>query len=80
MVDNFSDLTYVHLMISTSQEETLAVKAAFEIWAFTFGVKIHIYYSENGIFSEQHFRSAVKDSNQKITFFGVGSHHQNYII
>ena len=72
MVDNFSDLTYVHLMISTSQEETLAVKAAFEIWAFTFGVKIHIYYSENGIFSEQHFRSAVKDSNPKKCYFLVG--------
>ena len=50
MVDHLSDLTYVHLMISTSQEYNLSVKAAFEIWAFTFGVKIYIYHADNGRF------------------------------
>ena len=43
MVKNFIDLTYVHLMISTIEEETLVVKSAFEIWVAKFGVKIHIY-------------------------------------
>ena len=32
MLENFSDLTYVHLMRSTSQEETIAVKLTFYIW------------------------------------------------
>ena len=45
MVDHFSDLTYVHLMISAGQEETLSIKAAIEIWAATFGVKINIYHA-----------------------------------
>ena len=36
MVDHFSDLTYVHLMKITIQEETSAGKSSFELWAATF--------------------------------------------
>ena len=71
MVDHFSDLTYVNLVIITSREETLAGKSAFERWAATFGVKIKIYHVYNGIFSEQPFRSAIKDANQTIKFWGL---------
>ena len=52
-VDHFSDLTYVHHMIITRQEETLIGKAFFEIWAATFGIKTHRYHAENGIFGEK---------------------------
>ena len=45
MVDNFNDLTYVLLMISTSQEENLSGKKSFEIWDVTFGVKISIHHA-----------------------------------
>ena len=31
MVEHFSYLTYIHLIISTKQEDTLSVKSAFEI-------------------------------------------------
>ena len=31
----------------------------------------------NSIFTEQDFRDAVDAANQKITFYGVGAHHQN---
>ena len=51
MVDHFIGFTYVHLMRNTSQEETLAVKSAFGIWAATFGVRIKIYHADTGIFS-----------------------------
>ena len=71
MVDHFSDSPYVHLMRSTIQEETLAVKSAFEIWADIFGVKIKRCHGENGRFSEKPFRSAIEDFNQTITFFGL---------
>ena len=57
MVDHFSDLTYVPLMRSTSQEENLAGKPAFERWADTFIVKIKRYHADNGIFFKQSFRS-----------------------
>ena len=57
-------------MGSTSQEQTLSGKVAFEIWNDTFGVEIKIYHAYNGKFSEQPFRSAIEDSNQTITIFG----------
>ena len=64
-------------MISTRQEQTLAGKPAFERLASTFGIKIKIYHADNGNIYEQPFRSAIEDANQTITFFWVGSHHQN---
>ena len=67
-------------MIITIQEETLAVKYAFEIWASTLGVKIHRYHAENGRFSEQHFKTAIEDSNQTTKFCGVVSHHKITIV
>ena len=79
MVEHFIELTYLNLMKSTTQVETLLGKSAFEIWAATFGVRIHIYHADNGIFAEQHFISAIEDSNQKITFCIVRSNHQNKI-
>ena len=38
MVYHFIDLPYVHMMVSTHQEDTLVGKMAFEIWA----LKIHL--------------------------------------
>ena len=59
MADHFIDLTYVQLIRSTIQEDTLSVKSVFEIWDATFGVKIKIHHGDNGIFSEQPFSSAI---------------------
>ena len=77
MIDHFSDLAYVRLMRTTTKEETLSGKSPFERWADTLGVKINRYHEDNGILYEQPFRSAIEDSNQTITFFRVGCHHQN---
>ena len=76
MMDHFSDLTYVQLMISTIKEEILTEKSSFERWAATFVVKTKRYHSDNGIFSEQTFRSAIEDANHTITCCEVGSHHK----
>ena len=80
MVDHFSDLTYLHLIIITIQQDALSVKEACGIWDATFGVKIKIYHADNVIFSEQPFISAIEDSNQTVIFCGVVSHHQNEIV
>ena len=71
MVDHFSDLTYVHLVGSTIQENTLAGKSVFERWVATFGFKIKIYHADNGIFSEQPFISSTEDANQTINLLGL---------
>ena len=71
MVENLSDLTYVNLMRSTSQDDTLSRKAALERWADKFGVKANIYNEVNDRFSEQSFKSATEYSKQKIKFVGL---------
>ena len=38
------------------------------------------YQSENGRFSENGFFEAINSKDQKITFCGVGAHHQNGIV
>ena len=73
----FKCFTFVHLTKITIQEENLSKKVEFEEWAAIFGVEINRYHADNGIFSEQPFRLEIDDSNQKITFFGVGSQYQN---
>ena len=60
MVEHFSDLTYEHIMIITSLEETLVWKAAFEKIDVAFGVKIQGYHADNGIFAEHTFRSSIE--------------------
>ena len=80
MVDNFSDLTYLHMMRSTSQEEILAGKEVFERWTSTFGVKTNRYHVDIGIFAEQPSISTIEDDNQTITFCWIGPHHQNAIV
>ena len=63
-------------MIRTNQEKNLAGQPAFEKWAHTFGAKIKIYHADNGRFSKQAFISKIENTNQNITFCGVGSHHK----
>ena len=43
-------------------------------------MSIEAYHADNGNFAEKGFREAVSVSNQKITFCGVVSHHQNALI
>ena len=52
-------------MRKTTQEDTFPLKESFEQRADIFGVKINKYHVDNGIFSEQPFRSVIEDSNQK---------------
>ena len=80
MVERFSDLNYVNLTRIKRQDENFAGESAFEIWAATFGVKMNRYHADNGIFSEQTFRSEIEYANRTIKFCGVRSHHQNYIV
>ena len=73
--DHKSSFGYSHLCTSTNQEETLNSKTVYEKLADTHGVQIEAYHADNGRFAEKGFREAVANSNQTVTFFGVGSHH-----
>jgi hypothetical protein len=78
-VDHFSGYTFGHLMHSTSMEDTLEAKRAYEQDAATHGVTITRYRADNGRFSDPAFLQQVQDDKQLISFCGVGAHHQNGI-
>ena len=79
-IDNFSRRSYSHLQTSLDTDQTLDSKIAFERDARSHGVKIKSYHADNGRFAEKCFRDEVEKCNQKISFCGVGAHHQNGII
>ena len=78
--DHFSDFSYCHLMTACNLEETIAAKRAFEKHASTYGVSIKHYHADNGHFACQGFRDEVSFSGQRISFCGVGAHHQNGVV
>ena len=79
-VDHFSDFTFVYLQKSTSQEETLEAKAAYERLIRSYGYSVKHYHADNGRFADTTFQLAVAHADQRISFCGVGSHHQNGIV
>jgi Reverse transcriptase (RNA-dependent DNA polymerase) len=76
-VDHFSDLSFVHLQTSTNAIETLQAKKEFERYARSAGVSIAHYHADNGRFSDNAWRDDVLKCGQRLTFCGVGAHHQN---
>ncbi len=76
-VDNFSGLDYVHFQESTSAQETMEAKHAFERFSKAQGVTIKHYHCDNGVFVLRMFREEIKKCGQTIPFCGVGAHHQN---
>ncbi len=63
-------------MQDTFQESTSVAKAAYEAFAASHGVKLKRYKANNCRFAEQEFQAAFESSNQTLTAFGVGAHHQ----
>ena len=80
MMDHISTNSFTRLQCFTDDINTIAVKRSYELYAGSFGVNVKSWHTDNGIFAEKAFRDEFKVSNQTITFYGVGVHHQNGII
>ncbi len=76
-VDHFSKLSFIHFQTSTSASETLDAKIEFERFAMSHGVSVKHYHADNGRFSENAWKEDVMNKQQRLTFCGVGAHHQN---
>ena len=76
-VDHHSRLGFVYLQKSTTAEETLQAKVAFEVFAASHGVKIYHYHADNGRFAENLWIDACKQGGQTLSFCGVNAHFQN---
>ncbi|WP_317203594.1 hypothetical protein, partial [Janthinobacterium sp.] len=77
-VDHFSRLSFVYLQKTTSAEETVLAKEAFERYAASHGVAVTHYHADNGRFADNKFRQAVNQvRGQTLSFCGVNAHFQN---
>ena len=79
IADHFSNFIYVHLISYISGEHTLSAKKSYDRQASSYGVKAKRYHTDNGQYAEKMFLDPVEYTNQDITFFAVGAHHQNGI-
>ena len=79
IVDHHSDHVYTYLMRNLSLDEMLLAKHAYKRFLSSIGVTAKAYHADNGRFADQGFQDDCNVSNQVITFYGVGSHHQNGI-
>lgn len=76
-VDQYSNFSYVHYQKSTSVEETVEGKEAFERLAASYGVAVQHYHADNGTFAAKGWIDACHLKKQTISFAGVYAHHQN---
>ena len=67
-------------MIDLSLTKKLLAKSSMEKVMAQDGRTVEHYHAENGRFSDNGFIDAVNGKDQKITFCGVGAHHQIGII
>ena len=79
-VDHVSDYVYMHLMRDLTLDETLLAKEAMKKLMAQAGRNVKHYHVDNGRFTDNGFIDAINTKYQKITFCGVGAHHQNGII
>ena len=67
-------------MRDLSLTETLLAKSEMDKVMAQAGRTVKHYHADKGRFSDNGFVDAVNGKDQKITFCGVGTHHQNGII
>ena len=76
-VDYATKWIKVCLLQSATGDATLEAKEAFEKECHIRGVKPRHFHADNGRFAEPTFVEDCKSKLQKLTFCGVGAHHQN---
>ena len=78
-VDYVTGYIHVGLMTDQSGDQTLQCKHDFEHKCATRVVDVKHYHADNGRFAKKTFLDSIKQCMQRITFCGVGAHHQNGI-
>ena len=78
-VDHASAKIFHHPQASLSAADTLRGKQIIEQEAHDIGRRIESYHSDNGIFAQSEFKDHCQHQKQKLSFCGVGAHHQNGI-
>ena len=76
-VDQFSGLSYTHLLVNKTAANLAAAKDAFLLYCRKYGVAVKHFHANNSIFESKEFRKSVESTGQTISYCGVNAHHQN---
>ena len=76
-VDHASGKVFNFPQFSTNAMETIDSKRKLERYAAEESILVKAYHSDNGIFASDAFKTECTHKGQKLTFSGVGAHHQN---
>ena len=78
-VDVATRFSYITLQTTTSADETIQGKEAFEREMMEHGYPVMSYHADNGIFAANKWRNHCRQKGQRLTFAGINAHHQNGI-
>ena len=78
-VDQATRYTFINLQLSTSAEETILGKEKFEKLMASYGNPVQAYHADNGVFASNDWKEHCRNQGQRLSFAGVGAHHQNGI-
>lgn len=76
-IDHASGKIFNFLQFSTTANETLHSKHSLEWLALEEGISIRSYHADNGVFTSNAFKLDCVFHSQKLSFSGVGAHHQH---
>ena len=76
-VDHASGMIFHYPQVDLSATTTIRAKQHLEALAKDVDVSIKAYHSDNGVFASKEFRNHCSSQRQKLSFSGVGAHHQN---
>lgn len=76
-IDHGSSYVFINHQVSLASGETIQSKHKFENFARSYGVKIKAYHADNHPYRSEAFLEDLQMQDQRITFSGVGAHHQN---
>ena len=76
-VDNFSGLSYVHLLLGKTADDLIAACQSYLLFCKKHAVVCEHFHADNGIFEARKFRESIEATGHSITYCGVNAHHQN---
>ncbi len=78
-IDHASGKIFNFPQLSTTAVDTIRSKRILERLAYDEGITIKHFHSDNGVFASTAFWADCESHSQKLSFSGVGAHHQNGI-
>ena len=75
--DHKIDFTFAYHQTSTSADEIIIMKRAYELELRKYRKEVRYYHTGNSTYAIAKYKEEIEDKKQTLAFCSVGSHHQN---